>query len=130
MKNEGKKLEVLFIDDDLGNLNIYNDVLGMICNITTSLDANESIKLLQSNIYDIVFLDIIMPNKSGFDVIEFMKQYENLKDIPIIIISGTNEQKYTDKANELGVDDYILKPIDLDDLFETIKYYSKLKNKY
>lgn len=128
MKIVGKKLEVLFIDDDLGNLNIYNDVLGMICNITTSLDANESIKLLKSNIYDIVFLDIIMPNKSGFDVIEFMKQYENLKDIPIIIISGANESKYIDKATELGVDDYILKPIDLDDLFETIKYYSKIKN--
>lgn len=71
-----------------------------------------------------------MPNKSGFDIIEFMKQYENLKNIPIIIISGTNESKYINKAHELGVDDYILKPIDLDDLFETIKYYNKLKNNY
>lgn len=58
---------------------------------------------------DIILLDLILPKKSGFDVIKDLKANNDLKSIPIIILSNLGEAENLKKGLELGADDYMIK---------------------
>lgn len=58
---------------------------------------------------DVVLLDIIMPKKGGFDVLEEMKDDEKLQDIPVIIVSNSGQPVELEKAKKLGAEDWIIK---------------------
>jgi CheY-like chemotaxis protein len=58
---------------------------------------------------DLVLLDIIMPKKSGFEVMEEMVKDETLKNIPIIVISNSGQPVELDKAKKLGAKDWLIK---------------------
>lgn len=118
-------INVLLVDDDINCLNIYKSVLEEVCNITVVSSAKEAIKELLCNNFHVIFLDLNMPNMNGYQFIEFLKKYDNFNKIPIIILSGENDDKQIKKAYTMGVKDYIVKPIVLDDLFHKIKYYQE-----
>ena len=58
---------------------------------------------------DLILLDIIMPRKGGFEVMEGMQGDENLKGIPIIVISNSGQPVEIDRAKELGAKDWLIK---------------------
>jgi DNA-binding response OmpR family regulator len=58
---------------------------------------------------DLVLLDIIMPKKDGFEVMEEMKKDESLKNITVMVISNSGQPVELDKAKELGAKDWIIK---------------------
>jgi CheY-like chemotaxis protein len=58
---------------------------------------------------DLVLLDIIMPKKSGFEVMEEMVKDETLKNIPVIVISNSGQPVELDKAKKLGAKDWLIK---------------------
>lgn len=90
--------------------------------IECASDGLEGLEALKKNIPDLVLLDIIMPRKSGFEVIQEMKKDDNLKDIPIVIVSNSGQPVEIDRAKELGVKDWIVKTeFDLDEVIEKIK---------
>jgi two-component system, OmpR family, alkaline phosphatase synthesis response regulator PhoP len=72
-------------------------------------DGEEGLKQIKAVKPDIILLDIIMPQKSGFDVLEEMATDENLKKIPVIIISNSGQPVELDKAKRLGVCDWLIK---------------------
>lgn len=91
----------------------------------TFTEADKAIKYINENIIDCLFLDIEMPTMDGFQLLE---KLEN-KDFPIIITTAYNE--YAIKALKSEAIDYLLKPIDSDDLYETVnrvKNYHKKHN--
>jgi two-component system, response regulator YesN len=76
-------------------------------------------KVKEQNGVDIVITDIRMPNKDGLDLAAFLKaEYPQTK---IIMISGYDEFKYAQKAIQLGVEDYLLKPVNIDELLEVVQ---------
>jgi len=58
---------------------------------------------------DLILLDIVMPNKNGFEVMEEIQADETLKDIPIIVISNSGQPVEIDKAKKLGARDWLIK---------------------
>ena len=61
---------------------------------------------------DIVFLDLKMPGRSGFDVLRWMAERSLLGRIKVIVLSGSDEPQDAEKSRQLGAHDYIVKPID------------------
>jgi|SRR5687768_14685158 len=61
---------------------------------------------------DIVFLDLKMPGRSGFDVLRWMAERSLLGRIKVIVLSGSHEPQDAEKSRQLGAHDYIVKPID------------------
>ena len=59
---------------------------------------------------DLIFLDLSMPNWSGFQVLSLLKMHENYRDIPVIILSGKDGISDRAKALSLGAIDFLLKP--------------------
>ncbi|MDZ8187821.1 MAG: response regulator [Nostoc sp. ChiSLP02] len=69
----------------------------------------------------LVLLDLKMPRKSGFEVLEWLKQQPQLKRLPVIVLTTSKEIADVDKAYDLGVNSYLVKPVAFSDLTAMIK---------
>ncbi|MBU2578599.1 response regulator [Patescibacteria group bacterium] len=71
---------------------------------------------------DLILLDIVMPEKGGFEVMEELQKEDDFKDIPIIIISNSGQPVELDRAKELGVRDWLIKTeFDPEEVIEKVK---------
>lgn len=77
--------------------------------ISIATDGNEGLEKMKEEKPDLVLLDIIMPEKGGFEVMEEMQSDENLRDIPVIVISNSGQPVELDRAKELGAKDWLIK---------------------
>ena len=79
-------------------------------NVTTAVDGRQALELLKGKPFDLVLLDIMMPNVNGYEVLAQMKADESLRHIPVIMISAVDEIDSVIRCVELGADDYLAKP--------------------
>jgi sigma-B regulation protein RsbU (phosphoserine phosphatase) len=79
-------------------------------NLTTATNGREALDLLQAKPFDLILLDIMMPDMNGYEVLERMKAGAELRDIPVIMISALNELDSVVRCIELGAEDYLAKP--------------------
>lgn len=87
-------------------------------------DGNEVLEILKTFTPDIILLDLIMPVKDGFGVLEDLKANKTLETIPVIISSNLGEKEEIDKGLALGAKDFIIKSnMSLEDLDKKIKSY-------
>jgi len=77
--------------------------------ISIAHNGEEGLKMVKEIKPDIVLLDIVMPKKSGYEVMEEMSKDPELNKIPIIIISNSGQPVELDKAKELGAKDWLIK---------------------
>jgi CheY-like chemotaxis protein len=84
-------------------------------------DGFEALQKLPSGAFDLLFVDINMPNINGLELIDYCKQSEQYSSIPIIIISTEDSLRDQQKALDLGAADFLMKPIQLDRLIAVIK---------
>jgi len=79
-------------------------------NLATASDGVAALQLLSSKPFDLVLLDIMMPNMNGYEVLEKMKGSDELRHIPVIMISAVDEFDSVVRCIELGAEDYLPKP--------------------
>jgi signal transduction histidine kinase/DNA-binding response OmpR family regulator len=79
-------------------------------NVTTAADGRQALELLNSKPFDLVLLDIMMPNVNGYEVLAAMKASDSLRHIPVIMISAVDEIDSVIRCIELGAEDYLPKP--------------------
>lgn len=118
-----KNIKVLMIDDNVKLIEMVKEYFSDHASIDLSLEAHDGIegfKLIKENQndYDVVILDLIMPNKDGISVLEDMKK-ENLNK-NVIVLTSYNAGDVIRKVSELGVNYFILKPFDLKELEKRI----------
>lgn len=77
--------------------------------VSVAKNGVEGLAKIKKNKPDLILLDIIMPEKGGFEVMEEIVKDEDLNDIPIIIISNSGQPVEIDKAKRLGADDWLIK---------------------
>ncbi len=97
--------------------NFFN-VKGNEFNIDIAFDGKQGIKSAYENIYDLLLLDIMMPELDGFEVCREVRRYS---DVPIIFITAKSSQEDILTGYALGCDDYITKPFSLPVLYEKTK---------
>jgi two-component system alkaline phosphatase synthesis response regulator PhoP len=85
-------------------------------------DGDEGLTKMREEKPDLILLDIVMPKKGGFEVMEEMQKDENLRDIPVIVISNSGQPVELDKAKELGAKDWLIKTeFDPQEVIEKVK---------
>jgi len=118
-----KKHTVLVAEDDKFLVKIFKDELekeGF--NVIIALDGNEAMLKLKTEKPSLVLLDLIMPIKNGFEVLKEMKLNDELKDIPVIILSNLGQGTDIKKGIELGALDYLVKSdVTISDIVKKVK---------
>ncbi|MEA2065370.1 MAG: response regulator [Patescibacteria group bacterium] len=105
-----KQPTILIIEDDIFLNNIYNKRLsGENFNVLTAFDGEKGIKAAKQKLPDLILLDLMLPKMDGFAIIKYCKKDEDLKNIPIILLTNLNDKDDIEKALSLGVKDYLIK---------------------
>lgn len=110
--NKLKLLKILFVEDEEDLIEIITDTLIKInANFLTAKNGEEALEIIErEGDIDVIVTDINMPVMNGILMIENLRKNNN--NIPIIIMSAHTESDYIDRAKELGIDNYLLKPFD------------------
>ena len=112
--------KVLVIDDNPKFLEDSLPLYGYEVEVAT--DGLKAMKTLsKKNDFDIVLLDVMMPNMNGWDVLKEIRENENTKMLPIIMTTAINKKKKIVKGLKMGADDYIVKPFVLSTLLARIE---------
>ncbi len=112
---------VMVVDDSVTVRKVTSRLLerqGM--DVVVAKDGVEAVSLLQEHSPDVMLLDIEMPRMDGFEVLRQVRHDERLKDLPIVMISSRTGTKHQDRAAELGVNRFLGKPFQENELLATI----------
>lgn len=104
---------VLVVDDDPVTRQMLSGTLEERGHrVKTAGDGRQGLDLVRSERFDVVLLDVLMPHLNGYDVLEHMKGDEELRHIPVVMVTSVDEVESAVRCIELGADDYLSKPID------------------
>lgn len=109
---------ILMIDDEPLNmkvLQIHLEGVGY-SHFTSISDSTQALEALETHLPDVVLLDIMMPNVSGFDILEEMARRPSLTGIPVIVLTSSDDAETKLQALELGASDFLAKPLDPSEL--------------
>ena len=101
---------ILIVDDDKRNIITLSMCLRSDYNLLTALNAQEALTVLDGNTPDLILLDIMMPDVSGYTLCAKLKAEQKTKNVPIIFITAKDATEDVIKGLDLGADDYITKP--------------------
>ncbi len=120
-----KSVKILLIDDEeefvttLAQRLEYRDYKAK-----TAPDGQSGINMLANEAFDIVILDLMMPGLSGIDTLKQIRS--NNHDIPVILLTGHGSTKAGIEGMRLGAFDYLMKPLDINDLINKISLALKI----
>ncbi|HET9051266.1 MAG TPA: response regulator [Candidatus Dormibacteraeota bacterium] len=107
---EDPTVEVLLIEDDPAVLNMYKMKLELDgYRVSTAMDGEEGLARAASAIPDIIFLDIRLPKKDGFEVLQALRQNPETASIPVIMLSNYGEKELVDRGLKLGAHEFLIK---------------------
>ena len=109
-----EKQAILIVDDSDLNRELLAEILSDQYEIIQAPGGNEAVSLLESDptAYDLVLLDLVMPEMDGFAVLDHMQQHHWTDTIPVIIISSEMNPAIINRTFEMGATDYISRPFD------------------
>lgn len=109
-KKNNSSNKILLIEDEEIMLDLLQRKLAQEgYDISVARNGEEGLDMMKEFIPDLVLLDIIMPKKGGYEVMEEMSRDESLNKIPIIIISNSGQPVEIDRAQKLGAKDWLVK---------------------
>jgi chemosensory pili system protein ChpA (sensor histidine kinase/response regulator) len=114
---------VLVVDDSITMRRVTQRLLernGM--RVVTAKDGVEAIGVLQSHMPDIILLDVEMPRMDGYEFASHVRNNPLMKDLPIIMVTSRVSDKHKARAIELGVNDYLGKPYQEQELLEAVQH--------
>ena len=105
--------KVLVVDDVEANRDILRERLTRQGhNVTVTEDGISALRLLREEEFELVLLDVMMPGMDGFEVLARIKSDDNLRDVPVIMVSALDEMDSVIRCIELGAEDYLPKSFD------------------
>ena len=127
MNNTSTAERILIVDDLPKNIQILGKLLSaQNREIAYALSGSEALKLVEENVFDLILLDIMMPEMDGFEVCEKLKKNPKTAEIPVIFLTAKTETDHVLKGFELGGHDYITKPFNTAELFARINTHLEL----
>lgn len=110
MENAGEKKRVLLVEDDEFIRDLYKRQFTL---ANLSVDAvrtgKEALSILENASYDLILLDIMLPDTNGLDVLKRIKESERTKSIPVVLLTNLGQDSIIQEGFVLGAEDYIIK---------------------
>ncbi len=122
-----KKSRVLVVDDEKLNVEILEGILSEKYEVVTAYNGNEALLKVEKTSPDLILLDIMMPGMDGYEVCRMLKRNKKTLHIPIVMVTALTEKTDKIKAIEAGADDFLSKPVDVDELNARVKSLLRIK---
>ena len=113
---------ILVVDDNNVNRIMLSRYLGRL-NYEATLVENgrQALEKLQDEIFDLILLDVQMPEMDGYQVLEHLKADPRWREIPVIIISASGDVEHIKKGLSLEADHYLAKPCKIEDILKALR---------
>lgn len=126
MTSPEEKKTILLVEDDGSLAKILQMKLQLQYEIIVAGDGDSAIETLKSAVPSLILLDLMLPKKGGFEVLEWMKSQPALRDVPVIVTSNLGNEGDIQKALALGAKEYLVKMnVSLAEIIDRIKLYVK-----
>ena len=102
---------VLIVDDMVANIEILNGVLNQDYEVLFATTGTDALEIARAQTPDIILLDFVMPEMDGYMVCALLKSEERTREIPVIFVTGMDQESDESKGLNIGGVDYIAKPI-------------------
>jgi DNA-binding response OmpR family regulator len=115
------KIKILVVDDQMAVVTMIRFLLTRAgCETQGALDAEKALRLAQMQVFDLITLDIEMPDGSGFNLFKRLKEIPHLAETPIVFVAGNASIENQQRGLDLGAADFIEKPFDAQDFLSRI----------
>lgn len=106
--------KILIVDDEFHIRALLSETLEEVENIEifTASDGKSGIDLINKIKPDLVFLDVVLPEYSGYDILKYIRNHSELNEIKVFLLTAKGQEKDKRKGMELGADYYVTKPFD------------------
>ena len=120
-----RKRKILLVEDDTALASVYRSRLELegfdVCEANNGEDA---LSMAVSEHPDLILLDVMMPKISGFDVLDILRNTPETTNIRVIMLTALSQPKDKERAEQLGVDDYLVKSqVVIGDVVERVRYH-------
>ena len=113
---------ILVVEDELNINQMLQELFKLEgFDVDSAYDGDEGIEKARFGLPDIILLDIGLPNKNGWEVLQYLKSDMKTKSIPVIILSGLGQQEEINKGMALGASKYLVKPCDPVQVITTVR---------
>lgn len=113
---------ILVVDDTVTEREILKSFLSEAnFSVLTAVTGEEAIEMAKSTNPSVIVLDVVLPGKSGFEVCRELKDEDSTKNIPVVICSTKNTEMDKFWGLKQGADGYVTKPVNKDELLETVQ---------
>ncbi|MHA6258507.1 hybrid sensor histidine kinase/response regulator [Sporosarcina sp. CAU 1771] len=120
--------KILVVDDDYINLQVIETILSTEdYSVTTVLSGEEALVLLEHSDWDLVISDVMMPQMSGYELTEKIRERFSLTELPILLLTARSTQKDIEKGFLAGANDYLIKPVDSMELRARVRTLTDVK---
>lgn len=122
--------KVLIVDDNHQNLELLEAYLEDAANITTlrATNGQECLRIVREQKPDLILLDIMMPNMSGYEVCKALRADDASKETPIILVTALHEMADIELGMDLGANDFLTKPVNRVDLLTRINTLLRVRH--
>ncbi len=130
-QNTIRPVDILLVEDNPGDVRLTQEAIKedkMIANLHVVMDGQEAMAFLRNEgnyadapCPDLILLDLNLPKKDGREVLADIKSDENLKQIPVVVLTTSKSDEDILKAYKLNANCYITKPVDMDQFIKVVK---------
>ena len=114
---------IMIVDDEAVNVRVVRKLLNRLGyqNLTSTTDSTQVLELLRRQQPDVLLLDVMMPEVSGFAILKAMQSDDALRSIPVLVLTAMSDRKTRLTSLELGANDFLEKPIDQAELSPRVR---------
>ena len=130
-RRQSRPVEILLVEDNPGDVRLTQEALKdgrVMVNLTVAMDGVEAMEILRGAGShagkvkpDLIVLDLNLPRKNGREVLEEIKADDELKRIPVIVMTTSKAEADIHKAYNLNANCYVTKPVDLDEFLNVVR---------
>lgn len=120
-------IKVLLVDDEKFNFEMLELGLGSNIHLDYASNGQEALSFSIEQKPDIILLDICMPGIDGYDTCRLLKNTPETSSIPVILISGLDNEQEVEEGYNAGCDDYLTKPFQMSELMNKIEVLSAIR---
>ena len=120
--------KILVVDDNKQNAELLEFHLADDYEVLKAYNGEEALQKVKADPPDLILLDVMMPGLDGYEVCQRLKEKEETKFIPVVMVTALKEKEERIKGLEAGADDFLTKPVDSSELLARVKSLLRIKH--